>query len=51
MGESEMKTSQLDSVSGNSESGILSEYFVSEWMFFVLLMCVNILILNTLNWM
>ena len=50
MGESEMKTSQLDSVSGNSESGILSEYFVSEWMFSVLLMGVNILVyLNTLN--
>ena len=52
MGESEIKTSQLDSVSRNSESGILSEYFVSEWMLSVQLMCVNILVnLNTLNWM
>lgn len=50
MGKSEIKTSQLDGVSGNSESGILSDYFVSKWMFSVLLMCVNILVnLNTLN--
>lgn len=36
MRESEMKTSQLDSVSGNSESGIFSVYFVSLWIFLVL---------------